>query len=183
MIRNSLLLSVALTVLALSALCRAQIEGSYTVQAAPSNVDSTIAIIRAGLQADKDTVVGHVMGLSDTEAATFWPIYRQYEYERSKLDDGREAIIKEYMDRYPNLTDAEAKVLADRMFECEGRITALKKTYFKKFNKVLPALTVTKFFQLERRIDLMTDIRIESTLPPLTDAQEAKRSEGSDDPQ
>jgi hypothetical protein len=49
----------------------------------------------------------------------------------------------------------------------------MKKTYFKKFNKVLPALTVTKFFQLDRRIDLLADMNLESALPPLTQAREA----------
>jgi len=111
------------------------------------------------------------MNFSDKEAAVFWPIYRQYEYERSKLDDLRVVVIKEYTQKYPNLTDAEAKAMAERMFECDSRQIALKKTYFKKFNKVLPALTVTKFFQTERRIDLMMDMNVEASLPPLTQAQ------------
>ena len=59
------------------------------------------------------------------------------------------------------------------MFECDSRVAALKKTYFKRFTKVLPALTVAKFFQLERRIDLMMDMKVESTLPPLTQFQNA----------
>jgi hypothetical protein len=36
---------------------------------------------------------------------------------------------------------------------------------------VLPALTVTKFFQLDRRIDLLMDMNVEVSLPPLTQAQ------------
>jgi hypothetical protein len=60
------------------------------------------------------------------------------------------------------------------MFECDSRLAALKRTYFKKFNKVLPALTVTKFFQLEHRIDLLTEMKVESSLPPLTQAQFAE---------
>jgi hypothetical protein len=59
------------------------------------------------------------------------------------------------------------------MFEYDTRLAAMKKTYFKKFNKVLPALTVTKFFQLDRRIDLLADMNLESALPPLTQAREA----------
>jgi hypothetical protein len=169
MSRNSLMLSMTLAVLALSPLCHAQSE-------APPSIDSAIALIRAGLQADKTTIVGAAMGFSDKDAAAFWPIYRQYEYERSRLDDGREVVIKEYTETYPNLTDAEAKAMADRMFESDSRIAALKKKYFKKFNKVLPALTVTKFFQLEHRIDLIMDMKVESTLPPLTETQYAEQS-------
>jgi len=49
----------------------------------------------------------------------------------------------------------------------------LKKKYYKKFNKVLSALTVTKFFQLDRRVDLLMDMNVESSLPPLTQAKYA----------
>ena len=111
------------------------------------------------------------MEFSENDGAAFWPIYRQYEHERSTLDDGRVAVIKEYTEKYSTLTDAEAKAMAERMFEYDSRLAALKKKYFRKFNKVLPALTVTKFFQLERRIDLMMDMQVESSLPPLTQAQ------------
>lgn len=164
MIRASLLLSVTMAVLAASPLCKAQDE-------AQPSIDSAMAVVRADIQADKATIVGQAMSLSDKDAATFWPIYRQYEYERSRLDDAREVVIKEYTQKYPNLTDAEAKAMADQMFECDSRLAALKKTYFKKFNKVLPALTVTKFFQLEHRVDLLTEMKLESSLPPLTQAQ------------
>lgn len=164
MIRASLLLSVTMAVLAASPLCKAQDE-------AQPSIDSAMAVVRADIQADKATIVGQAMSLSDKDAATFWPIYRQYEYERSRLDDAREVVIKEYTQKYPNLTDAEAKAMADQMFECDSRLAALKKTYFRKFNKVLPALTVTKFFQLEHRIDLLTEMKLESSLPPLTQAQ------------
>ena len=164
MIRNSLLLNVILAVLALSPLCHAQNEE-------PPSLDSVIALVRDGMQANKTTIVGEAMDLNDKDAAAFWPIYRQYEYERSRLDDGRVDVIKEYAEKYPDLTDAEAEAMADRMFECDSRLAALKKRYFKKFNKVLPALMVTKFFQLERRIDLMMDLKVEFSLPPLTQAK------------
>ena len=170
MIRNYLLLNVTVALLALAPLCRAQNED-------PPSLDSAIALVRANMQANKTVITGQAMEFNDKDAAAFWPIYRQYEYERSKLDDGRVNVIKEYTDKYPDLTDAEAQVMANRLFECDSRLAALKKTYFKKFTKVLPALTVAKFFQLERRIDLMMDMKVESTLPPLTQLQNAEPSQ------
>jgi len=160
---KSVLLTIAFVMLAFSTLGHAQDQ--------EPSVSSVIEVARAGMQADRATIITSTMNFSDKEAAVFWPIYRQYEYERSKLDDLRVVVIKEYTQKYPNLTDAEAKAMAERMFECDSRQIALKKTYFKKFNKVLPALTVTKFFQTERRIDLMMDMNVEASLPPLTQAQ------------
>jgi len=165
------LLTITFAMLTLSPLCRAQTQ--------EPSFDSMVEVIRADMRADKATIITAGMNFSDKDAAAFWPIYRQYDRERSILEDGRVAVIKEYTQKYPDLTDAEAKTMTERMFEYDSRLGALKKTYYKKLNKVLPALTVTKFFQLDRRVDLMIDLKVESSLPPLTAAQPASR-ESSD---
>jgi hypothetical protein len=87
------------------------------------------------------------------------------------VDDGCVTVIKEYTAKYPRLSDADAKEMAQRMFDYDSRIAALKKKYFQKSNKVLPALTVSKCFQLEHRIDLLMDMKVESALAPLAVAQ------------
>src|SRR5271165_6771923 len=117
MIRNSLLLNLSLAVLAFSPLCRAQNED-------PPSFDSAISVIRDDIQASKTNIVGQAMNFNAKDGAAFWPIYRQYQYERSKLDDKRVQVIKEYTDRYPDLSDAEARKMADRMFECDSGIAA-----------------------------------------------------------
>jgi len=168
MINNSVLLIVAFAMLTFCPLGRAQDQ--------EPNIDSTIALVRANMQADRTVLITTGMNFNDKESAAFWPVYQQYEYERSKLDDGRVVVIKEYTQKYPTLTDAEAKAMAEKMLECDFRLAELKKKYYKKFNKALPALTVTKFFQLERRVDLMMDMQVESSLPPLTQAKYAGQS-------
>ncbi len=136
-------------------------------------IDSAIAVARANMQADRTTLITAGMNFNEKDGAVFWPIYKQYEYERSKLDDRRVVVIKEYTQKYPNLNDTEAKAMAEQMLGCDAQLAELKKKYYKKFNKVLPALTVTKFFQLERRVDLMMDMQVEASLPPLTQARYA----------
>ena len=165
MIKNCALLMVTFAMLAFCSLGRAQDQ--------EPTIDSTIAVVRANMQADRTTLITTGMNFNDKDGAAFWPVYKQYEYERSKLDDRRVAVIKEYTREYPNVTDAEAKAMATQMLECDSQLAELKKKYFKKFNKVLPGLTVTKFFQLERRVDLMMDMQVESSLPPLTQAKYA----------
>jgi len=165
MIKNSGLLVVTFVVLAFCALSRAQDQ--------EPTIDSTIAVVRANMQADRTALITTGMNFNDKEGAAFWPIYEQYDHERSLLDDRRAAVIKQYTQKYPNLSDAQAKAMADQMLDCESRLAELKKKYYKKFNRVLPALTVTKFFQLEHRVDLMMDMQVESSLPPLTQAKYA----------
>ena len=152
MLKNSALLMLTFTMLAFCPLGRAQDQ--------EPTIDSTIAVVRANMQADRTTLITTGMNFTDKDGAAFWPIYRQYEYERSTLDDRRVAVIKQYTQKYPNLSDSEAKGMSEQMLDFESRLAELKKKYYKKFNKVLPALTVTKFFQLERRIDLLMDMQV-----------------------
>lgn len=165
MIKNCVLLVVTFAMLAFCPLGRAQDQ--------EPTIDSTIAVVRANMQADRTALITTGMNFNEKDGAVFWPIYKQYEYERSKLDDRRVVVIKEYTQKYPNLNDAEAKAMAEQMLACDSQLAELKKKYYKKFNKVLPALTVTKFFQLERRVDLMMDMQVEASLPPLTQAKYA----------
>jgi len=153
---------ITLMLLTPSIVCRSQ--------SAPA-LASTIEVARADMRADRITIISAAMEFSDKDADVFWPIYRKYEQERSVLGDRRVAVIKQYTEKYPTITDAEAKAMAEQMFDCEARLAALKKSYFKKFNKVLPGLVVTKFFQLDHRLDLAVDMQVESSLPPLTQAQ------------
>ncbi len=163
MMRKPVVLTITFAMLVLSSLCRAQDQ--------QPSLDSVIAVFRADMQADRATVITQSMNFSDKDAAAFWPIYRTYEYERSMLDDRRVTVIKEYAKKYPALTDGDAKAMAEQMLDCESRLVELKKTYFKKFNKVLPSLTVAKFFQLDHRLDLLVDMKVESSLPPLARPQ------------
>ena len=164
---SSVLLTITFAVFALSSFCLAQNQE----QEQEPNIDSAIEVARANMRVDRVNIITGGMNFNDKEGAAFWPIYRQYEHDRSTLDDSRVAVIKEYTQKYPDIPDADAKSMAERMFEYDSRLAALKKTYYKKFNKVLPALTVTKFFQLERRVDLLMDMNVEASLPPLTQAQ------------
>ena len=163
MMKNSALFMFTFAMLAFCPLGRAQDQ--------KPTIDSTIAVVRANMKANRTAIVTTAMNFNEKDGAAFWPIYQQYDYERSRLDDRRAAVIKEYTQKYPRLTDAEAKAMAEQMLDCDYRLAALKKKYYKKFNKVLPALTVTTFFQLDRRVDLMMDMQVEASLPPLTEAQ------------
>jgi len=175
MVRKSVLLTMLFAVLAGAAVCRAQTQQPSVV--------SAIESFRADTRADRVTLITAAMQFNDKDAAAFWPIYRKYEYERSTLEDRRAAVIKKYVEKYSTLTDTDAKAITERLLDCESRLIALKKTYFKKFNTALPALTVAKFFQLDHRIDLLVDMKVESALLPLgqqQSEQEAVRCSGTD---
>ncbi len=153
------LLTVTFTLLMLVPLCRAQVQAT--------SLGSAIELARADMTSERNEIVTATMQLSDKEAAAFWPIYRKYEYERSLLDDGRAVVVKEYAEKYSTINDSDAKSMTERMLEYDSREIALKRKYFKEFSKVLPAITVAQFFQLDHRVDILMAMKVESSLPPL----------------
>ena len=65
MIKNSALLIVTFAMLALCPFGRAQNKGP--------TIDSTIAVVRANMQADRTHLITAGMNFSDKEGAAFWP--------------------------------------------------------------------------------------------------------------
>jgi len=156
------LLAAAVCILALlplSTRCHAQ--------ASDPNVDSYIESLRADVHADKVAIITQVMQFNAKDGAAFWPIYKKYAFDQSAVNDKRVALIKQYAAQYNTLTDADAKTMGDQELAFEAQRINVKKDYYKKFLKVLPAVTVLRFFQLDHRMDLIIDVGIASQLPPL----------------
>ena len=79
MFRKPTLLTIMVALLAISPLCRAQIQAT--------SLGSAIELARADMSSQRNEIVTATMQLSDKDAVAFWPIYRKYEYERSLLDE------------------------------------------------------------------------------------------------
>jgi uncharacterized membrane protein len=142
-----------------------------TVSTAQSNepsLDSYIESLRADLRADKVAIITEAMRFNDQDGKVFWPVYRKYEAELTKVNDQRVALIKSYADKFTTMTEADAKGMIDQSLAFESGRTELKKKYAKELQKAgLSSLTVAKFMQLEHRLDLLVDLKIASELPSL----------------
>jgi len=127
--------------------------------------EAYIELLRSDVKTKKVAIITEVMQFTSEEANAFWPVYREYDFEFSKLGDARIALIKDYAQHYKSMTDEKAKELMKEVFKLEGKRTKLKKRYFKKLDRVLASKTVAKFFQLENQINLLIDLQIASELP------------------
>ena len=127
--------------------------------------EAYIELLRSDVKTKKVAIITEVMQFTSEEANAFWPVYREYVFELTKLGDARIALIKDYPQHYKSMTDEKAKELMKEVFKLEGKRTKLKKRYFKKLDRVLASKTVAKFFQLENQINLLIDLQIASELP------------------
>ena len=137
-------------------------------QSSEPSPDSYIESLRADLRADKIDIITEAMRFNDEESKAFWPVYRRYEADVTKLNDQRLALIKAYSDKFITMTNADAKAMIGQSIDFESRRTDIKKKYAQEFQKAgVSSLTVAKFLQLEHRLDLLVDLKIASELPSL----------------
>jgi hypothetical protein len=127
--------------------------------------DDFIELIRQDLKTQKVAVITETMNFTEAESNAFWPVYREYDFEATKLADERLAIIKDYAANFENMTDAKAKELIDRSIKNQENRLKLRKKYFKEFLKVLPAIKAARFAQVDNQLNLLLDLQIASELP------------------
>jgi Na+/phosphate symporter len=138
------------------------------------NLRADIELLRSDVRANTAEIIRVMMQLDDKDAAVFWPIYRDYESELSKLYDEKVAGIMDYADNYLQMTDAKADDLATRALQWEDQRTNLKKKYYERFKKALSPITAARFLQIENQILMLVDLQVASSLPIIESSETSK---------
>jgi hypothetical protein len=133
--------------------------------ASAADEEKLIELMRKDVRAQKSDIIAKTMTLDATQSAAFWPVYKQYEAERAALGDERVAIIQDFAEHYDSLNDAKAKGLILRSQALEEKTVVLQKKYVDEFLKVLPAKSVGRFFQIDRRLNMLIDLELSSNIP------------------
>ena len=129
------------------------------------DLDALVALARKDTLANKADIIAKNMILDGTQASAFWPLYKQYEAERQKVGNERFAIIGDLVEYYDVIDDAKAKGLVERYFANDEKRMAVERKYKDEMLKVLPAKLVARFFQVDRRINMLIDLTVSSKIP------------------
>ena len=130
-----------------------------------AEIDNAIEALRKDARAGKADILGKTMALDSTQAAAFWPVYKQYEAEAKALGDERLGIIQDLGEHFDSLDDAKAKALLGRQMALEEKKVALQRKYMDEMLKVLPAKTVARFFQVDSRLNKLVELTVASEVP------------------
>ena len=130
-----------------------------------ANLTAYVELLRSDLRTQKVAIITEMMQFSEAEDAKFWPIYREYELELSKINDDRIALIQEYAKNYEQLTDTVADRIAHGALDLEARRNALKLKYYDRFKTALTAKTAARFLQVENQLLLILDLQVSAALP------------------
>ncbi|MGH8204581.1 MAG: hypothetical protein ACREST_08220 [Steroidobacteraceae bacterium] len=136
-----------------SAVMTAVVLASPAALAQEQAADNTRVLLEK-VRADKKLLVATNMGMTESEAAAFWPVYDAYQKELAALNGRTRSLIETYADAYNQgaVPDAKAKQLLDEALAIEGAELDLRKSYVSKFAKVLPVAKVARYYQIENKI-------------------------------
>jgi hypothetical protein len=132
--------------------------------ATSASLDEEIAMMRSDLRSNRKKVIAANMKFAPDEAKWFWPTYDQYVNELVSINNAKYALIKEYLQN-ESMTDEQADSLSKRWIDVDESVVQLRLKYVPIFRKVLSAKSTAMFFQLDRRVQLMIDLQLASSIP------------------
>jgi hypothetical protein len=138
------------------------------------NLAAYAELLRSDVRAQKVAILTEVMGFTEQEDAAFWPIYREYDLEMSKLGDERLALIREYAAGYGTLTDELASSLATKALDLGSRRNAALNKCYEKVKTALSPRTALRFLQVEHQLQLIIDLQIAASLPVAPNGKDKK---------
>jgi hypothetical protein len=135
--------------------------------AAPAYAQSAtdVQLTRAYIQTARQTVIADAMELTDDESLVFWPAYRDYRVDMARLGDRLVKVITEFVSSDATLSDEQASRLLNEYLDIKAKDVSVKKKYVGVFRKLLPAPKVTRFFQLENKLDAIVNYDLAATIP------------------
>jgi len=117
------------------------------------------------IKADKKLLVAQNMGLTESEAKAFWPVYNTYQKDLLKIREQMGALIGEYAKNYQSMTNPAANKLLDDLVTLKTDHAKLIASSGPQFRKILPDTKVARYFQIENKVDAILSYELAKVIP------------------
>lgn len=126
-----------------------------------------LAQARQVLQAGREHIIREELRMSEEEARGFWPIYRDYVAALETVRDRKAELVTGFMQAYRDGAFSEdyAEWLIAENFDIKKDWLQIQRKFVRKFRKVLPAVKVARFYQLENKMDAEVDFVLAGGVP------------------
>ena len=129
--------------------------------------DPGLTDARALLQVGRIEIIKDELRFTEEEAAAFWPVYEEYQSDLMDVRNRYADLLTTYSDLYRagTVSEAFAEKLIDDYLDIQEDLLKIKRKYLDNFREVLPARKVTRFYQLENKIDADLAARVALVVP------------------
>jgi len=122
-------------------------------------------LVRSAFKLEKKAKVAAFMQLPDSSAAKFWPIYNQYETERSSIGDRRIKLLDKYAGAYQKLDAATAEKLWKESAAIQKAEVSLREKYAGIVKKSISGTVALNFFMVEDYINTAVKLELYNAIP------------------
>lgn len=130
-----------------------------------ADLADTFKEMQETIKNERKTLVAQTMQLSDKEREKFWPLYEKYRADIAKANEKTLKIITDYAAQYPNLTNKQARALLDEWLKIQQKVLDVRKDYLSSFRRILPDTKVTRFYQVENKLDAIMNFDLARKIP------------------
>jgi len=129
------------------------------------NTKAYVLLLSSDVDSKREAIVKEILQLSEADGAKFWPIYKEYDAERAKIDSAQAATILEYAKAYQTITNEKADELLTKSFKLDAQRVELNKKYFGKVKSATSAATAAKFIEVVNQLEDVAGLQAASVLP------------------
>ena len=119
----------------------------------------------ARIQTDKRAIVTKGMNLTPEEAKKFWPLYEQFQKDLEVPQRAHTRAVLDFVAAEKNMTDANAKRLAEEVLNANVAEAQLQQKHFKQLLKVLPASKAARYMQIEGKMQAVQRYEAAMVIP------------------
>jgi hypothetical protein len=91
------------------------------------------------------------LDLTSSEAEKFWPVYNEYQNQRTRIQLEKVSIIRNFNQSESTLSDNQITEMGDRLVQMITQESSLAVTFHNKLKETLPPAKVLKFYQAENQ--------------------------------
>ena len=128
-------------------------------------LEHEIEAARKLMRTERKLVIAGELFLTPDESKAFWPVYTEYETAAIKIGDEKLRLITDYADNFDQMTPEYAERLLKESFDLNSREAELRRSYVKKFKKVLPVIKVVRLYQIDSKLNAVLDFQLAARIP------------------
>lgn len=138
--------------------------GLLTVGAAAQE-RARVELNRQIILTQRQMIIRDNLTLTEAEAAAFWPLYREYHAAIEPLGDPLMDRFLKFAQSPATLSELQAGQLLNEWLDFEEALLATRRQWVARFRAALPASKVTRFYQLENKLDTFLRNDIAQKIP------------------
>ena len=133
----------------------------------PSSNADQLEESRIELEAKKKVQISKSLELTSEQSDQFWDVYADYERELGQSTKDSFKLIRKFSEGYQNgtTTEQDAINMLAEFFRIEARKLQTKQSYLSRYQEILPAKKVFRFYQIDNKIDSLIRCDIAKKLP------------------